>query len=255
MASPRAQVNYPGLKDEPAGVHLPTPERRCPRQGSCRCKGPAAAGTGGAASTGSLGPENTAWVGGERTKAAEWPGGTSLITEETQSGVPPAFLSTTSTPPPPCTLSLGITLVPSSHVYSTTGLFHRMHRSLRTAPPHGVQLPPTGERGLAGGLEPWESVPRFTAGQTWSQFWCRRMPPSAGFAGDDGHLAGRARCRWALQATPGFRVSSAMTLKSANSTHGCPQVPAAQHVPRGEWRDTWGVEGWPFPRGLTGSPE
>lgn len=104
------------------------------------------------AQSGSLGPAKTVCVGRKRTKAAEWPGGMSLITEETQSGVSPAFLSTISTPTPPHTLSLGITLVPSSRVCSTTGLFHRMHRSLRTtSPPWG---PVATHRGTWAGWGP-----------------------------------------------------------------------------------------------------
>lgn len=100
----RAQVNNLGLMCEPTGAHLPA-QKRFPRRGNGRCKGPVAAGAGDMASTGrQLGCfKNRGGGSGEDRGQRLRPDGMSL------SEALPGLLGTPPASPTACTSPLGIT--------------------------------------------------------------------------------------------------------------------------------------------------
>lgn len=195
----RAQVNNLGLLCEPTGAHLPA-QKRFPRWGNGRCKGPVAVGAGDMASTDrQLGCfKNRGGGSGEDRGQRLRPDGMSHM-----GGTPPALPHATRPSPTACTSPLGIT---SPHLaWLQDGQAFPSDAQKLHSPPMGGPAAIHSGTWAAGGAAALQSAPRFTAGQAWSQVWGRWTPPGQGLQGLTGTChaepgaTGPCRSRWASE--------------------------------------------------------
>lgn len=207
MSSLSAQVNDHRLVCEPTGAHLPA-QKRFPRQGNGRCKGPVAAGAGDMASTDrQLGCFKDSGGGSGEDRAQQLrPDGMSL------SEALPALLGTPPAPPPrhlplPHSLHLALGHHPSPQLALATGWpgFPIRCSEVSQSPLWGGPAATHSGTWAGWGAGALQSAPRFTAGQAWSQVWGRWTPPGQGLQGLTGTChaepgaTGPCRSQWASE--------------------------------------------------------